>query len=110
MGIIIDMAMSTGLRRKRRISRSMIARTRPISTPPHHERAVLCGRGLKFIPQTAARIMNEDVVEGGALNGERFDADIGSGRRLHDRERGRGSVGGVESEDVIFAAHALHIG
>jgi hypothetical protein len=31
MGITMDMAMRMGLRRKRRISRSMIAQARPIS-------------------------------------------------------------------------------
>src|SRR5579871_5419825 len=87
-----DMMMSAGLRRNRRSSRSMMAHTRCMATSLpvaiHHDRAVCGRRLLQRVAKLAPGVVDEDVVERGALHreGEHLDS---RGRRLGHQRRGR---------------------
>src|SRR4029079_6365594 len=111
-GKIIEMTMSVGLRRKRRISRSMMARVRcmvsngPAKAGPYvrqssralrtsiatanDDRALGGGLLLQRVAKRTARVVHEDIVERGALHRQRLDGDVGRRGPFHHRERGGG--------------------
>src|SRR6188474_233393 len=75
-GNTIDMTISSGLRRKRRISRSTMAIVLRISLPPEHEGTVH-GRGLlQRVAQRPAGVVHEHIIErrvlGRAARNRRF--------------------------------------
>src|SRR5689334_14235819 len=99
--MIIAMTISIGLRRKRRISRSMMAKTRFMSRPPDHERTVLRRGFLQRVAKCPPCVVHEDIIECGALNSERVHADADELGLLHERQRGHRTVGRRDAEDRL---------
>src|SRR5216684_2947887 len=118
----MEMTMSTGLRRKRLSSRSMMAHVRPICwslvlgawslvlRSSYCEGAFGRVRFLQRIAQRAAGVMDEHVVERRALDREGLHGDAGLRRHFHQRQRGRRSVVRFDAKHRVLAADTFDVG
>src|ERR1700677_3883326 len=98
-GMTIETRMSVGLRRKRRRSRSMMARIRCMASPSLHDERTLGGGGrLQRVAQIVPGVMDKDVVQRRALHGERGHGDAGFARGVEHVHRGLRAVVGGNAE------------
>src|SRR5262245_32236335 len=112
MGKIIEMAMSTGLRRNRRSSRSMMGNAplmcASLLPAAHRKGAIERRRFLQGVAQLVTGVVDEYIVERCALYGQRMDCDAFLRRGVQQCHRGSGTVLRCDPIDVILAGHAFH--
>src|SRR5512143_397 len=101
IGNTSETTMSVGLRRKRRSSRSIMAHMRCMvrsSNALAARRESPTWRLLHSVAKLPARVVHEDVVQGGALRSERLHRNAGRFRQLHQGHRGGGAAAGRDAE------------
>src|SRR5580704_6089711 len=101
-GMTTDTMMRVGLRRKRRKSRSMMARMRCMSDAW----LLINRRRLQGVAQLVAGVMHKNVIQRCALHRKRSDLDASLARSVHDFDGGTGAVVRREAEDIV---HRLHV-
>ena len=110
-GMTMETIMRVGLRRKRRKSRSMMARMRFISLWP---RCTMNGRldggRSAGVAQLMPGVMDENIVQRGALHGERGQRDAGLPGRFHQGDGGARAVVGGDAETCVLVLDFGHFG
>src|SRR5207249_1795004 len=66
--------------------------------------------GLQGVAQLAPGVMHEDVIERGALDGERSNRRLGAPRSFDQFHRGAGSVQGGDAKNMVLGGHPLDVG